>query len=267
MLSYHIYPQETIEIFLQRSVRPFLEQYVWNTKGARGFFIRFEDEIGEHVRLRLRGDADFMANAPNWVAEHFENRGEIKAIPFEPETDRFGGAETLAWAEEYFHQSTRVTLEQLNKETTTYGDAMFEALKLHVITAFALGFDPKKASWYFEQLHNQWLPLFFKPNPEEANNDWQADVKYSFAKGYETQKKAIITELDKLWKSMEENSLAKNHPEYLRWLRANEFILKEMGENMEKALPSLLHLTNNRLGINNQDEVYLKYVLGRVFLG
>jgi hypothetical protein len=66
---------------------------------------------------------------------------------------------------------------------------------------------------------------------------------------------------------MEENSLAKNHPEYLRWLRANEFILKEMGENMEKALPSLLHLTNNRLGINNQDEVYLKYVLGRVFLG
>jgi thiopeptide-type bacteriocin biosynthesis protein len=266
VLSYHIYPLETIPVFLQRAVRPFLVQYVWNTKGARAFFIQFEDESGPHVRLRLRGDEAFTMAAPTWVAEYFEHRGTIKAIPYEPEVARFGGEDAMAWSEEYFHQSTRITLDQLNMETPTYGDAMFEALKLHTITAFSLGLAPAKAAWFFEQLCDLWLQIFFKPEKENDTFDWKADVKQSFEKGYKPQRKEIIQALDGIWKSMEEQTFAKNYPDYLRWLRANELILKEMGDAMEKALPSLLHLTNNRLGISNQDEVYLKYVLSRVFI-
>jgi hypothetical protein len=44
-------------------------------------------------------------------------------------------------------------------------------------------------------------------------------------------------------------------------------ILPEFGDNLEKALPVLIHLTNNRLGIHNPDEVYLSYILGQTIDG
>ena len=50
----------------------------------------------------------------------------------------------------------------------------------------------------------------------------------------------------------------------MRWLRGNQLVLPEFGDQLEKVLPSLLHLTNNRLGLSNQDEVYLNYILSKV---
>lgn len=55
----------------------------------------------------------------------------------------------------------------------------------------------------------------------------------------------------------------EKQPEWLRWLRGNELILKGLGNNLDRALPSLLHLNNNRLGVTNPDEVFLCYLLSR----
>ena len=66
-----------------------------------------------------------------------------------------------------------------------------------------------------------------------------------------------------LWKALETEKFDKKQPEWARWALGNQIILKELGANLDRALPSLIHLTNNRLGLNNQDEVYLNFILSK----
>ncbi len=264
-LSIHFYPLEAENVFLTRAVKPFLEQHIWPRQGARAFFIRYEDEKGRHIRLRLRGEDEWVNETLQPALQGwFEGRGERQKIAYEPETERFGGEEGLALAEEYFHVSTRVAFERLGRDVYTSGDAMFDALRLHTMTAFAAGFSREKAAWYFGQLCEQWLPLFFQNadgEPLEAN--FFEDLKSNFEKSFEPQKEDLRAALDELWKALETEKFDKTQPEWLRWLRGNQLILQEFGENLEKTLPSLLHLTNNRLGLNNQDEVHLNFILSR----
>lgn len=265
-LSYHFRPLETQDIFLTRAFRPFLEQYIWPTQGARGFFLRYADESGPHLRLRLRGEEVWIEETLREAfAGWFEGRGEWEEVAYQPEPERFGGAEALAYAEEHFHLSTRVVLDRLRSEGFTYGDAMFDALRLHTILAFAAGFDFTRAAWYFGRLCEQWAPLYFLPaDGAPLPHSFLSDLKKDFEQGYAPQSAALNETLRALWKALDEGKMDAKQPEWLRWLRGNELILKGFGDKLDRALPSLIHLTNNRLGINNQDEVYLNYILSRL---
>lgn len=258
-LSYHFYPLEEESLFLSRALRPFLEQYIWPTKGTRAFFVRYQDEKGPHIRIRLRADADFVQDTlreafQGWFAE----RGAFLEVSYQAEPARFGGDKALAWAEEHFHLSTRVTLDRL-KNPQTYGDALFDALRLQTIAAFAAGFDQAKAAWYFGRLCELWLPLFF----QVADETQAREIRTEFENNYEAQAEGLRGTLAALWAALESQHFDTQQPEWLRWLRGNELIFKELGSDLEKALPSLLHLTNNRLGVSNQDEVFLAYILSR----
>ena len=125
------------------------------------------------------------------------------------------------------------------------------------MTAFSAGFSQDRARWYFGQLLEQWLPLFF-PMEEEA---LATEIKASFDTTFAPQKEQLSATMEGFWKTLGSERFDANQPEWIRWLRGNQLILKGFEENLEKALPSLIHLTNNRLGINNQDEVYLNYIL------
>ena len=264
-LSYHFYPLETADVFLTRALRPFLDQYIWPRSGARAFYIRYDDEKGPHIRLRLRGEADWIQEtlAPaveGWFAE----RGVRISEPYEPETARFGGADAMGWAEEYFHVSTRVVLERLQRTAYTYGDALFDALRMHTMTAYAAGLEREKAAWYFGQLCEQWMLLFFQPADNEASEAaMRATLLDNFQANFTPQAEHLRATIDNMWKAVGEEKFDPKQAEWVRWHRGNQLILKAFGDGLEKVLPSLLHLTSNRLGINNQDEVYLMYVLSR----
>lgn len=258
-LSFHIYPLETLDVFLARGVRPFLEQHIWSTANTRAFFIRYEDENGPHIRLRLKADAAIIRPiVQNWFAE----RGTLEELPYEPETARFGGEQGLQVAEEFFHLSTRVVLDRLNRPYT-YGDAMFDGLRLHTITAFAAGWDREKSSWYFEQLCRQWIDLFFQPGAalDAADTSWKTTLLEDFEDSFKPQQEDLRLAVSELWTALEKQEHDPEQPEWLRWLRGNQMLLAELGDDLEKYLPSLIHLSNNRLGINNQDEVYLNFLL------
>lgn len=263
-LSLYFYPTETPDIFLARAVRPFLATHIWPQRTARAFFVRYDDENGRHIRLRIRGEAEWLAETLRPALEAwFADRGEYREVPYQPEPERFGGEAALALAEEHFHVSTRVVLDRLNREYT-YGDAMFDALRMHTITAFAAGFEREKASWYFKQLADQWLPMFFQAvDGAPPAETFREDIYGQFEQSFTPQQEDIRMTLDELWIALDTNKLDLKHPEWPRWVRGNELILKEFGDNLEKALPSLIHLTNNRLGVLNQDEVYLAYILSR----
>lgn len=257
-ISFQLRPYEAADVFLARAVRPFLERHIWMEKGARAFFVRAEDEQSPIIRLRLYGDADALRVA---LSEAMDQRAEVEENTYQPETERFGGPAGLRLAEEHFHLSSRAVLDRLNRPYT-YGDALYDGLRLHTIAAFAAGFEREKAAWYFGQLCDQWLPVFFRPVEGETFDDaFVADIKAGFEKSFLAQEVKLRSAVDALWRVLTRDKFDNDQPEWLRWTRGNQLIFKEMGENLETALPSLLHLTNNRLGIANPDEVYLNYIL------
>lgn len=263
-LSIHFYPLENQDVFLVRGLRPFLQQYIWATRGARAFFIRYQDEKGPHLRIRMRGDETWMRETllpafEGWM----EGRGEWQEQPYEPETERFGGQEALAMAESYFHLSSRVVLDRLAREMYTYGDAMFDALRMHVIAVHAAGLNYKQAANYFEQLTKQWLPLFFSGGADMPAED-QELILEGFATSLEPQLEDLRATLQELWKALDRDKFDKEQPEWSRWAEGNRLIFKEYGPKLDMALPSLLHLTNNRLGLQNPDEVYVNFILSKV---
>ena len=66
-----------------------------------------------------------------------------------------------------------------------------------------------------------------------------------------------------LWKALDKEKFDQSQPEWARWFSGSQMIFKALDGNLDRALPSLLHLTNNRLGVNNQDEVYLNFILSK----
>ena len=180
-------------------------------------------------------------------------------VPYEPEPERFGGESALTWAEEHFHVSTRVVLDRIARPQFTYGDAMFDALRLHVIAVYSAGFTKERSRWYYGQLYDQWLPLFFAADEPTLAQE----ITDAFEKTFAPQKEQLRATLEAFWKSLLAEKLDAKQPEWTRWLRGNQMILNGLEENLAKSLPSLIHLTNNRLGINNQDEVYLNFILSK----
>ena len=262
-LSIHIYPLDNQDVFLVRGLRPFLQQHIWANRGTHAFFIRYQDERGPHIRIRMRGEESWMEETLRPAFDTWqEGRGEWLEVPYTPETERFGGEESLALAEEYFHLSSRVSLDRLAREQHTYGDSMFDALRMHTIAAHAAGMNQEQAARYFGQLMGQWLPLFYAPEAT-TNPDFLAEIKAGFEKNYSPQAEDLRATLVELWKALDKEKFDKKQPEWARWALGNQMIFKELGENLDKALPSLLHLTNNRLGLNNQDEVYLNFILSK----
>lgn len=265
-LSLHFYPLETQDVFLTRALRPFLVQHVWNVQGARFFFVRFEDEKGPHLRLRFRGETAWLRETLLPAFEMLvKDRGSWTEVPYEAESDRFGGQDAMAWAEEHFHLSTRVVLDRIARPEFTYGDALYDALRLNAMMLHAAGFTRERASWYFGQLTDQWLPLFFRPENDEKPQDkiWMQEVREQFEQSFQAQENALRPVMDALWEALQTGKTDAKQPEWRRWHMGNEMVLGELGSNLEKALPSLIHLSNNRLGVTNPDEVFVCYVLMR----
>ncbi len=261
-LSYHISPLEALDVFLIRALRPFLERYVWAERGARAFFIRYNDEQRPHIRLHLHGTPTWMEAMPEAVGAWFSERGAIEQRTYLPNRDIFREPEALYWSEEHFHLSSRVALERL-RPPYTYGDALFDALRLHVITAYAVGWSREEASHYFERLCEQWALLFIRPI--EADNGtpqrWLEELRVLFEESFRPQQEDIRLSVVELWEALRKGRFDGEQPEWVRWLRGNELILSRLGSALAPILPTLIHQMNNRIGINQADEPYLAYVL------
>lgn len=265
-ISRHFYPLEMPDVFLVRALKPFLETYVWSQKGRRAFFVRMDDAKGRaELRVRIKGEPDWLAETLEPAIEGwFAGRGECQTAVYEPEVERCGGETGLAWAEEYFHLSSRVALERMSRVPFLYLDAMTDALRMNLSAAFAAGLDRRQTAGYFRRLRDQWIELFFGPGAQSDNPAWKQEILEAFDEACSRQKEDLMALLDGIWYDLEKNKTDPKQPEWLRWLRGNQLILPEMDKPLlEKSLPSLLHLNHNRLGVSNQDEVYLAHVLHR----
>jgi thiopeptide-type bacteriocin biosynthesis protein len=251
-------PAESPEVFLARALKPFLEQYIRPTRGARAFYSRHEDENGTLIRIRMRGEDTWTEDLLKPAFEGWmRDRGSWQEVPFQPDASPYGGEEVMVWVEEHFHIGTRVVLDRIATPEFTYGDAMFDTLRLFTTIAEAAGFSREKARWYYGELLMQWLQLFAgASNPTERE-----DRIIEFRDTLKPQQSDLSLAIEKFWTDMESGKYEKEHPEWARWHKGSQLIFEGLGVHSEKSLPTLIHQTGNRMGLSNPDIVYLVYVL------
>jgi thiopeptide-type bacteriocin biosynthesis protein len=263
-LSFHFSPLESPDVFLTRAVYPFVEQHIWQKAGQRFFFVHHPNDTDHpQVRLRFKGDLTQIRTA---FLTHFEGRGKWEEAPYEPEITRYGGTEGMILAEEHFHISSRVVLDRLRQPNYTYMDKLQDVLRLHTMTLAAAGLSAPEAADYFDRLCEAWIPAFFRPSDgiQLSTHELIADVKADFEAILAPQFDQIYEQIRALWVSLVDNQHDLTQPEWLRWFRGNEIVMKSLDLDHGSALAGLIHMTNNRLGINNADEAYLLYVLGQM---
>ncbi|MFF1777994.1 thiopeptide-type bacteriocin biosynthesis protein [Streptomyces virginiae] len=169
--SHHLFLHSTTEDtdrFLTRDAAPLLDRLVTTGQATDWFFIRYGQD-GPHLRIRVRTPATATAADPTplqdlpdlpdllarlarqvpavpgpWPSRH----AEIHAVPYVPETRRYGGPRALPVAEALFAASTRTALDVLRAlpATTTAASRLTAAADLAHTTAYALGMDPLAAA-------------------------------------------------------------------------------------------------------------------------
>ncbi|MEV6574779.1 thiopeptide-type bacteriocin biosynthesis protein [Streptomyces sp. NPDC051577] len=152
--SHHLFLHATAEdadAFLLRDVAPLLDGLVAAGEATGWFFIRYGED-GPHLRIRVHGaEPAAAARLPRELARAAKEvpavpgpwpsaHGEVRPVPYVPETDRYGGPLALPVAEEVFVDSTRVVVEAL-REVRGGGAAtrLTVAADLAHATAYALG--------------------------------------------------------------------------------------------------------------------------------
>ncbi len=262
-LSAHLFWDGPLDELLHRCVAP-LVQYGQRRGWVRQFFFIRYAEGGPHVRLRLRAaSAADRARLERLVARRFAafgrgrgGAGQLQLIPYAPETARYGGPRGLPLAEAFFEASSVAVLRWLRTQagTPAASTRLAAALRLHAPFAQAC-WPAEEAAAGLRQFVADWLPRAPAGEPAAARpTEWLG----LFAAQYQQQRPALRA------------LLGQPRPP-AGWLgayaRASEQLatqlarLKLSPNNYNEVVASLLHMTNNRLGVANHDEAFIAYLL------
>lgn len=215
-------------------------------------------------------------------------------VKYKPETERYGGQEAIHIAEELFYYSSRTALDIIGKSKYKgYTDSLSAAVQLHVSLVKSFRIPIENIPHFFDTSCAMWISKAFmdpfkKISPETYMRR-KAETLKIFAGLYEAQKESLIPFVKTLWQCLYPGNMESRSTVY-RWYRDTSKIytaltaLEQNGrlkmpplafkfekQPGEKAKPiwyildSYIHMTNNRLGISNQDEAYISYILKEIF--
>ncbi len=218
--SIYFFPVGSLSDFIKNELPLFLER---NRISDYFFILQYEPE--SHLRLRyLASETYFFTDCSH------------EFVPYEAEVERYGGVDSLFWAEKYFVASSKLALAFYGQEVI--GRENFAVLS-HLIASKAAKMDIYLAKIFFETVAEQWRT--FAPaelatlyiQPQKAVKDFFEldNVGMEFFKAFEKE----ITDIFRT----------------LRQILAGDQAL------FFRITADFVHLTNNRLGIKNQEESYI----------
>ncbi|MEU9717517.1 thiopeptide-type bacteriocin biosynthesis protein [Streptomyces sp. NPDC047976] len=263
--SHHLYlhsATEDTDAFLVHGAAPLLDGLVAAGEAAGWFFIRY-GEGGPHVRVRVRGlgaaaaaalpgelarAAKAVPEVPGpWPSRH----GEVRAVPYEPETGRYGGPRALPVAEEVFEASTRAALDTLRALPAGGGTGarLTAAADLAHTTVHALGTDPLTAARWLRGHAAGWRWVTEVPLLPAASVHTRVNTVYA------AQRTGLGRRAGELRERLGAGTAA---PRLLRWaaaVRGADGRLRDLGEELRAWVwGSQLHMLFNRLGITPDEE-------------
>lgn len=296
-VSIHIYQIKEHNIFLTQVIEPLVFDLLKLKKIIQYFFIRYSDELGRHIRLRLLINNNHL-EIKSLLSSHFGGQLSFFEIPnrsnfvnnleylrysiYEPETDRYGGIAGIGVAEKYFFYSSNAAFNILIELTakSNYSILLGKAMLLHIVSAKSFDLSIKDLILFFKILSIKWLPYTGFTIKNESENLSRELFESNFA----SQKENIINLIKNIFESDEfltnsktlewfQNSIEVKN-DFIALLNTNnldipntEYFKEISNSNKIYSLwpiySSCFHMTNNRLGILNQDESLLYYLIYR----
>ena len=269
-LSAHLF-YEDLNFLLRKVVFPFVELGMQDQLFQSYFFIRYS-EGGTHIRLRMLTDNKEKLKAfTKHYFEHFFNEhpstrthqhdssypnNSIQFIDYEPEIERYGGTALIKIAEQHFYISSE-TVRALMSYFEDWDNEMAIGISLQVqiMFAHAVGLSKEGARQFFENYYKNWLFIFDEETRKSAAFQTQFDI---------SKHQSTIDFTTSLWLDLEESPDFENA--FLKdWYAKTKTIGQQFSaqtlQQRFSIYESLLHMTNNRLGISNYNEVLLAFVL------
>ncbi|MEU9133150.1 thiopeptide-type bacteriocin biosynthesis protein [Kitasatospora sp. NPDC048540] len=242
---------EGTDAFLTEDLAPLLDALVATGQAAAWFFIRY-GEGGPHLRIRVRAvDPEAAAGLPatlaklagarpavegTWPSRH----GEVREVPYEPETERYGGPLALPVAEQVFTVSSQVAVRALREQPRGARRLALAADLAHT-TAAALGLDRLAAAQWLRRHAASWRWI------TEVTLLPGAVVHAKVNSVYAGQHEALAQRARALHEALADGSAAPWLADWAREVRASEVRLPWVWA-------SQLHMLFNRLGITPDEE-------------
>lgn len=278
-VSFHIYCSNSDQnIILLKVIRPATQKMMAVGLIRSFFFIRYFD--GEHhIRLRLLANGNREAKVLEIISTFLENLRpklsqvfKVLPIGYQPEIARYGGSEGILLAERQFHISSTQILK-LVKINRVYEDYLGYAIPLHVSFGVSAGLTLIELVKLFETIFLISFPY--------ANRKLGSKFAKEFEVLYQDQRANLIHIV-----SAVVNRKSAFPINLKEWIKLNKGIcrgydrLDQRNKIVEDSsfawgttgidIPrkqliyiSFIHMTNNRLGIANNDESYLAYLIKR----
>ena len=252
--------------------------------GACGaFFVRYA-ESGPHVRLRLAGDPQLLERdvVEPLIASLLQDRDPTSAITlvrvaYEPERERYGGRAAMHEAERHFVASTRLAMAVLHtlREQPRY--ARFgRALGAMLAMARALGGERSDAAELMRDYSDGYVAVLGRAARDtqlRAHVDRQAWAEAS----------RLMAQIRALWEATDMQASTGDPAlhEYAAACRTYVTRLRSLHERSDvvvegralswsrcvaQIVGSVMHMTNNRLGLTVMDEAFLARVLAHALV-
>ncbi len=284
--SFQLFYHGDRDLLLMRFVAPLVASLTVAGKLVSFFFIRHELG-GPHIRLRLRCDgyepdleplvcdaaADFLARFPSpklvpedvirrnnrkilsWDRHEHDDTirpdGTVESVPFRPEIERYGGQDLIDHSLEFFALSSIKTLDFLAAHQQEPRSHRFPRI-LRLLFQQSWGSSG-------DELDLRRLLGF-------AIEAWGDSLKKSLDQADRTFESRRF-ELDALiQEEIEKRLMGEDPPALTRAAaRLSRRLAATDAATRELVMQSQLHMTANRLGLTNAEEVYIGRLLSRAF--
>lgn len=262
-LSYHLFPHGPDDQILSRLVMPVVCD-LWNRQLIRRFFFIRYDAGGPHIRLRLLCSKEhsedaggiLQAQAADFFADTKGGATNDAAveIPFSAEVERYGGPELIGHSLDYFCVSSAYVLrlacsQECDTRARRLTHGMIALLRQALGFAADAGELPRLVAFPCPPNDGCTAPLIARAEREfeRCRDDYLALVSREIESSSDT---ATRTRLDDRLLTEAAQCLARRIRETrdsVRW----------------RILTSQLHMTSNRIGLINLEEVYVGHILRR----
>lgn len=255
--------------------------------------------LQSHFEDWMKANPSERREPENMPAEHaWYPNNSVQFVEYEPETDRYGGPHGLVVSEAHFQDASDAILAIIGEaEEWDYSRALGAAIQLHLGFLIGLSMDFKESKAFFNRVSRGWLPRAFmhygEELPEEEVKRRKEETEEAFEKNFQEQQEALVPFFETVWEALQEgqefeqqwlndwvSNVARTRRELVALQEKDQLIvppyLVQYGRHKEVGFPddavarwtiyeSYVHMVNNRLGVMNQDEAYLGYLIRRSF--
>ncbi|HWV66866.1 thiopeptide-type bacteriocin biosynthesis protein [Chitinophaga sp.] len=248
-LCVHLYYRGSLDELLTGCVGPFLDAYLHLMEARTPYFFIRYPQGGNHIRLRMHTRYHALLTAL------LQRHTQAALLPFAvhcrqqeyiPETARYGNEASIVWAENYFHLSSFQTMQWLiHKKPQAPVFAICQHMALLTLGGFSTAQQLALCNYFIDD----WIRIFKSPEHKEL----------------------IIAAFERLLLSQKAMLLPAIYRQYLDWRNDAGITAKLRNithhylhagfsdEQLAVALTGMMHMTHNRLGIDNQEEAYIMY--------